>query len=57
MREARNVKPQMKYVNAASQNAPAAEGAVQGDQPSFSVVKVRLTPSERQTIVPLRSVR
>ena len=56
MREARNVKPQMKYVNAASQNAAVGEG-VQGDQPSFSVVKVRSTPLERQTIVPLRSVR
>ena len=39
------------------ERARRREGAVQGDQPSFSVVKVRSTPSERQTIVPLRSVR
>ena len=32
-------------------------GAVHGCYPSFSVVKVRFVPSERQTTVPLRSVR
>ena len=32
-------------------------GAVHGCYPSFSVVEVRFVPSERQTTVPLRSVR